>query len=611
MDENSQVSDEIASGDPPASPSERSVVTVLLAVLLAAGLLIYAVCLFKNISYPLMWADESMTAVGAERVLDYGYPKVHDGRNIFYDLRHTDLTLGIDRKTDAYIGGAGWGHYYFAAPFAFLAQFTSDIYEKTAILRIPFALAGCAGLLLLLWTGTRSLATRQSRLALAVLFVILELPSVTLMLHLREVRYYSLQLLLTSVALSVFAAYHLRSSIGYRAYAAAVVCLVPLLFLTFSPASAAFCITVCLYLVGEWAISSTSQEGKFSSMRAQLKVLSPALASLVLVVPIAWFFKTLYISRQLEEFYRFTFSTYIDHLGVVWGYFARFEVFFFAVAAKLILPFYWRRVYKDTVSHTVARLSLLLSIYFIAMVLFIGKVPNPIFTRYFITLQPLLVLSFVLDLSILARLAREMNAWRRTAAAAVVTILLAGSVGWVFSQNRNLIKGHLYEISHQYQGVLDFVIPYIQKHYAHPEQLVIATNYEETSYEFYLGCRVIGGFLMSNLAQDLMERPDCIMFRKEWTNFTDKNVYDYFLGRDVYETVRFPVYDYSFNNIPEAAHWSPIWGWQRIMHVFRTDVTDDPAKQAAIYIRKDSATPGPSVQDGGSGIPVSPQPRQE
>jgi hypothetical protein len=41
------------------------------------------VSLFKNISYPLFWADESMAVMGGVRVLEYGYPKVHDGKNVF------------------------------------------------------------------------------------------------------------------------------------------------------------------------------------------------------------------------------------------------------------------------------------------------------------------------------------------------------------------------------------------------------------------------------------------------------------------------------------------------------------------------------------------------
>jgi len=58
------------------NPSARRGTTVAAAICVAAGLLIFTISLFKHISYPLMWADESMTAVGAQRVFEFGYPKV-------------------------------------------------------------------------------------------------------------------------------------------------------------------------------------------------------------------------------------------------------------------------------------------------------------------------------------------------------------------------------------------------------------------------------------------------------------------------------------------------------------------------------------------------------
>src|SRR4029079_14307060 len=85
--------------------------TFVIATVILGCLLLFSV--LKNISYPLFWADESMTAIGTERVLQFGYPKVHDGKNVFYDLRHSNPTLGINEKDDAYVGGAGWGQYYF------------------------------------------------------------------------------------------------------------------------------------------------------------------------------------------------------------------------------------------------------------------------------------------------------------------------------------------------------------------------------------------------------------------------------------------------------------------------------------------------------------------
>lgn len=593
MNENNQVSDKItASSSPITAPVAYNGVTKLLSVILATFLIVYCVCLFKHISYPLMWADESMTAVGAQRVLDYGYPKVHDGRNVFYDLRHYNRTLGIDEKTDAYIGGAGWFPYYFTAPFVALSRVTSDLYLKTAILRFPFAIAGFAGLLLLLWTVIRSLEGQLSRLLIALLFVLLELPSVTLMLHLREVRYYSLQLLLTAVALSVFAAYHMQSELRYRTYAVAVTALIPLLYMTFSPAALAFFLTVSLYLGGEWLLSSSfMRDVPLPSTRfglyLPLKPAIPILVSLVFLVPLAWFFNTLYISQQLDYFYGFTLATYIEHLSVVVRYFARYDIIVFAIAAKLLLAMFWQRLRKETALLPAFRLSLFFTMYFVHHALIVGKIPNELFTRYFITLNPILILTFAIDLLILGRLSLEMNFHQKVASATLVAVLAVGSTGWAFTQNWQLIRGRLYEVSHQYRGVLDFVIPYMQEHNKHPDQLVIATNYEETSYIFYLGCRVIVGFVNPDFQTEQSERPDYVVYRKFWSALTDKDVYKSFFRHDNYERVLFPVYEYGFNNIPETVHWTPKWGWNSSMHLFKTAYTYDQNKQATIYINRD------------------------
>jgi hypothetical protein len=200
-------------------------------------------------------------------------------------------------------------------------------------------------------------------------------------------------------------------------------------------------------------------------------------------------------------------------------------------------------------------------------------------------------------MSIIARLSLGANARRSMACAAVAAVLLAGSIGWGYSQNRQLISWRLYEISHRYKGVLDFVIPYLRERYERPERLVIATNYEETSYIYYLGCRVIIGFLNPDMLQDLMERPDCLIYRRSWAVPTYDTIFSSFLARNAYEQVRFPVVDYAFNNIPETVHWTPQAGWKGGLHLFRTLTSDVPGDQTTIFIRRPDAASGLPAQD--------------
>ena len=134
--------------------------------------------------------------MGGKRVLEFGYPKVHDGKNVLYDLRHSNPVLGIDEKTDAYVGGTGWLHYYLAAIGVWIADGFTDIYTKTGIIRSIFALTGLIGLLLFVRLLGRFFEDRFSKFLFAGLFFSMALFSISLTFMLREVRYYSLNILL-------------------------------------------------------------------------------------------------------------------------------------------------------------------------------------------------------------------------------------------------------------------------------------------------------------------------------------------------------------------------------------------------------------------------------
>jgi hypothetical protein len=71
-----------------------------------------------------------MAVMNGKRVLEYACKKVHDGKNVVYDLRHSNPNLGTDEKTDAYIGGANWAMYYVAAIAVKVAQTSDDIFLR-------------------------------------------------------------------------------------------------------------------------------------------------------------------------------------------------------------------------------------------------------------------------------------------------------------------------------------------------------------------------------------------------------------------------------------------------------------------------------------------------
>jgi hypothetical protein len=309
-----------------------------------------------------------------------------------------------------------------------------------------------------------------------------------------------------------------------------------------------------------------------------------------MVAPLAWFFRTLSIARQLGEYHEYTVATYLEHVGVVVGYFTRYDILLFAFAAKIVLAFIWRSLASHEQLRPMLKLSLIFTLYCIVHALLIGKIPNRLFTRYFITLQPLLVLTFALDLMLLAYYVSKFQLRQRAVAAVLLVFLLVGSVGWAFARNHKYIEGRLYEISHQYEGVLDFVIPFLQENYDDTSQLVIATNYEETSYIYYLDSRVIVGFAnpvtLSDPMQMWQERPDCIINRRFWKGQLYSSLFSAYRARDEFTSISLPIVDYGFNNIPEVVHWTPETGWDLGLHLFRTAYTDDPQYRVTLFLRK-------------------------
>jgi hypothetical protein len=199
-------------------------------------LIIIFLCLqFKNLSYPLLWSDESSTAMCAQRVIKYGYPKVHDSHNVVYDLGIQNIEDGIDKRTDAFIGGNSWLEYYLTALPVLIQQHTDDLYLKTFILRSPFVLTGIAGLFFLSLMLLNFFPGRKQKLISLAFLLFLEILSVSFTLHIREVRYYSLVILLISLIIYVYYLYNFQNKFRYPVYFILIFVLLFLMFHAFYP----------------------------------------------------------------------------------------------------------------------------------------------------------------------------------------------------------------------------------------------------------------------------------------------------------------------------------------------------------------------------------------
>jgi hypothetical protein len=569
-----------------------------LTFILCALSLMFAASLFKNLSYPLFWADESMTVMHGKRVLEYGYPKVHDGKNVLYDLRHPNPTLGVDERTDAFIGGANWGQYYIAAIGVKLAEMSDDVFTKTAIIRTIFALAGLLGLALLAFLGSQFFSSRSSKAGFLILFAFLELISVPLVLHLREARYYPLTVFLVALTVFVYTRFRILNQTGYSGVLALLTVSLFLLFITFSPAY--FIFLTAIFLFETLALSKRlfheRQRGQGEAMsppftpkglfRDYAKGMLPLIISLIAISPLMVFFRMTHIAEEMSKFNTLSSNTdtlhmYLNNLSIIWRYFASSDFGYLAILLKfgllfcLVLKLFNKSPFPFDMPK--AAFSNFLTILFITYFVAIAKIPNFLFTRYFIPLQPVLALIIILDSAVLYNF---FSRWRSVAAVyckGALIIIFTGAVLFNVATSLDNIEGHVYELSHPYKGPLDYVIPFIKERYAATDNLVIATNYEETSFMYYLNAKVIVGFVGNNLEQDSRIVPDVIVYRKAWPKF--REVFSAFLTRGRYGRISFPIDDYPTNNIPEL-NWSPPY-----VHRFRTVETEDNWMKADIYLR--------------------------
>lgn len=550
----------------PTNPAVYWGLITVLAVLLTLSI-------FKNIAYPLFWADESMTVVGAQRVLAYGYPKVHDGKNVFYDMRHSDPTLGIDKATDAYVGGTSWGHYYFGTIGVKLAAGLTDLYAKTAVIRTTYALAGLLGLFFLGWLLTSVFTTRTQRLQAIPGLLLASLASAPLAILIREARYYPLSIFLIGLILLAYCRYRFVGPNASPVWAVVLAVSLWGLFMTFAPvyfiALATLGVAEAIWLIGAYLKSKDAG----GVVRENWLIPAALVASLLGVYPLFDYFKVFTISAAMAEFNAYTPALYRENLTTVLRYFGQFELLYLAVALKIVVVVLWRPLWQQ--HRAVTQTSMVLTLFFGLYVFLITRIPNFIFTRYLIPAQPVLSAVLVLDL---------VSAWAVLSVSVQSRVKLIGFsslcllfFGFFIARNRTLLSGHLTELGEPYKGPLDYAIPFIAQKTTRPDTLTIATNYEETSFMYYLGAKTIVGFVGNNLPADSLARPDVIMYRRAWGNFP--NVFNSYLQRSRYQSQQFAVAELPVNNLPEVNFRPPF------NHFFKTVPAGESFPAAEIYYR--------------------------
>ncbi|MBU1131364.1 hypothetical protein KJ840_04480 [Patescibacteria group bacterium] len=535
--------------------------------LLILLILLFGFSLFKNISYPLLWNDESITVMLGKRVLNYGYPKVHDEKNIIYHF-FPDPNLGVWRKIDANIDG-GWTQYYFSTIGIKLSEFTDDIYLKTALLRIPFAVIGLAGLIIFAIAISQIFSNKKERITFFILFSIFELFSISLILHLREVRYYSIVIFLYSLLIYLFIKFNYLKNIKRKTYNVILILLLLLLLNTFYTSFIIFILILLIYEGIKFIRNILQNKNYYTESKKLLQATLPIFISILIATPFTIFYKIIPILKALSELKHFNLSTYFSHINTIVTFFYQYEFLYLALIIKLVLTYLlFFKKKKILINFHKIKLSNFFLLLFIIYILLIAKMPY-LYERYFIYIQPILIGMIIIDIFILYELLLDNIKKTKKYFYQFLFILIV--FGLIFKIN--IISEHLYELNQPYYGPVDYVINYLKEKFVKPENLIIATNYEETSYMYYLGSKVIIGYARANLKEDLKKQPDIIIYRKY--NPGDPGIFNYFLQNNKYNKIIFPVSDYFVNNMPDTC-----------CHLFRTKMPENRNQNLIIFVKQ-------------------------
>lgn len=569
----------------------------ILNILLGALICLFCLSLFKNMSYPLIWNDESETVMMASHVLEYGYPKVHDDKNTVFmmPVNHFDsvknFRVGYKKEYDAFIGNT-WGMYYVAALGVYSASQTNDIYEKTFRLRFPFALSALLGLIFFCLAFKRFFPEIISFKYFSILFTTLCLLSVSLIYHMREARYYSLVIFAIALFFYTYINFFFFKKYSKKKY---ILFLLLILLLNYHINFITYVI-VCGFIVFHEAayftyncffLKNSQRTNKYKE--EFLRIMPTGIAvgiSAVLVFPFISFYDTINISQHVSNDYNFSYETYKRNLTFIYEYFIQqdFLVLSFIVSSACVFLVWmtysfkksWKQISKTNPSIiNKLRLAFFLILFAIVYTLLIARSPY-IFARHFIVLQPILSLIIILNLFICYDLIKTRFPKQYISYSIGFSIVIFFIFSGKVMKKIPFIKEHIYQCTHQFKGVLDYQIPYILENFKNPENLTIATNYEEFALMYYLKSKVVLGYIMNEMEEAAKLEPDIIIFRKGLG--TNPKIFNDYLTKRKYNRVAFPIYDYPVNNIPEIEFMIP--------HLFRTKFAKQENEKADLLIKE-------------------------
>jgi len=316
--------------------------------------------------------------------------------------------------------------------------------------------------------------------------------------------------------------------------------------------------------------------------------LAPVVGSAALLVPVSLYFETARIAAVLGDTpLRYTRA---EHLAALLTYLAAYSTLLPSLAAKAAAVLAAHRKPAASLAENVRISTQVSDLFWAVIVAYVACTSLLPFSyeRYVLVLLPLLMLTLVIDGATVFSLTRAetQRAGSRLLRGLLILAWL-GSAAWLLPLRVAELRLHWVELAVPYRGPLDFAVEWIRREYARPEQLVIATNYEQPAIVYFLRSHVIVGIAGANLSQDLALQPDLIILRP-WSH--QRRALTELADRDRYQVVRFDVANLPYNNIPQLAPSRFVL----VTHQFTTPLPGDPSSAFAILRRIPPAeTKGP------------------
>ncbi|MCI5057777.1 MAG: hypothetical protein MRY83_16800 [Flavobacteriales bacterium] len=520
------------------------------------------ISLFSQLGSNVLWNDEAYTAEFAKRCLEFGYPIADDGKNLLYQGPVAEgEPLLVNQRYNANVE-LGWLNYYVLVPFVAISQNCDTIYWKSFWARFPNALIGFGALISLMLLGLKCFSSYKRKTVFILLFLLVYSCSFTTILHLRDLRYYALQIFLIAIFLNNLLTLwnnweKKKSTLKVNIW---LVILFQLMFHNLFPSFfVAIGTVVFLLLYSKWRLGVSNN--------LLIKRVGVLLISVLLVVPFLFFYKVIGVWNEVNE------TSFSKNFISMISYLLKYEMLLF-----WFLSLIWFARSTENRMSVIVVITNVFILFYVGLICF-SPIPE-LFTRYY--LPVVVLMNFSLVLCVLCFAFSHIRFKRVYSVGFLVLILISLFITFkeknILDKNYRTTKArHILNcwkgLFVSYKGPVDHLVTFIEE--KGMKDFNIATNYAEATWMYYFKAKVLIGFKKIRFEEDLKFQADLVCFRKMWTEVPTRYFY-YFLEKGRYRTVKFPVLDYYVNNIPQidaVPH-----------HLYRSYEEHDETKQAAIQV---------------------------